>query len=76
MEPSQELIDQLYVEKVMRARRIDPVQKLFAPARLFEYARSVTMAGIRNEHPGASEDRVREIFRERLRLRRRMEGRE
>jgi len=75
MEPSQELIDQLFVDKVMRARRMTPESKLLAPARLFEYARSITMAGIRNENPGASEERVQEIFRERLKLKRRLEGR-
>jgi hypothetical protein len=75
MEPSREMIDQLFVDKVMRARRMAPESKLLAPARLFEYARSITMAGIRNEHPAASEEQVREIFQERLKLKRRLEGR-
>jgi hypothetical protein len=75
MEPTQELIDQLYIEEVLRARRMDPVEKLLAPARLFDYASSIMMAGIRNQFPEASEERVREIFRERMKLAREMDGR-
>lgn len=73
MEPTPELIDAIYRDKVEAARRMTPEEKLFAPADLFEYACEITLAGIRFQHPEADEERVRELLRERLRLRERLE---
>jgi hypothetical protein len=36
MEPTQELIDDIYRQKVLRARAMPPEEKLFAGIRLFE----------------------------------------
>jgi hypothetical protein len=74
MEPTPELIDALYREKVAAARRLSPGEKLLAGPRLFDYACRITMAGIRHQHPDANEDRLREILRERLALARRLEN--
>ena len=67
------LIDELYREEVIEARRMSPADKILAGQRLFESACRMTLAGIRNQNPGASEDRCLEILRERLALARRME---
>ena len=74
MEPTPELIDALYREEVAAARRLTPSEKFLAGLRLFDYACRVTLAGIRRQHPDASEDRLHEILRERLALARRLEN--
>jgi hypothetical protein len=71
--PYAALAEELYRERVLRARRTPPEQKLLAGEELFEYACSITMAGIRNQFPEASEGECREILRQRLALRERME---
>jgi hypothetical protein len=73
VEPTQELIDAIYRDKVEAARRMSPDQKLFAGAELFDYACSISLAGIRHQFPDADERRAREILRDRLALRRRLE---
>ena len=75
MQPTKELIDEIYRERVVRARRTPPQEKFLAGAELFEFACKVTVAGIRNQFPDASEERVREILRQRLELGRRLEER-
>lgn len=75
MEPSKELIDDLYRERVLRARRTPPEEKLLAGARLFELSCRIMSDGIRDEFPEADEQRVREILLERLALQRRLEDR-
>ncbi len=52
-----------------------PEEKLIAGEELFEYACSITLAGIRNENPGLSEEEYLRILEERLDLRERMEQR-
>ena len=71
--PFAPLIDELYREEVEDARKMDPEEKLLAGQRLFEYACEITLAGIRNQNPGLSEDECRGVLRERLAWRRRME---
>lgn len=69
------LADAIYREKVLRARKIPPDRKIFAPARLFDYARGITLAAIRNQYPHATEPEVRVLFRRRMDLARQLEGR-
>jgi len=73
MQPTQELIDAIYREKVLRARNTPPEQKLFAGARLFEMGCEITKAGIRAQHPNADEAEVLQILKDRLALARRLE---
>jgi hypothetical protein len=73
MQPTQELIDDIYRERILRARRTPPEEKLLAGPRLFEYACRITMEGIRDQFPDADEVRVREVLAERLALRRKLE---
>ncbi len=75
MEPSKELIDALYWERVERARRMPPDERVLVSLRLFESASRITAAGIRAQFPDADENRVQEILRERLALGRRLEDR-
>jgi hypothetical protein len=74
-ELTRELVDDIYRERVLRARRTPIEQKLNAGADLFEYACRITCDGIRHQNPGIDESKVQEILRERLALRRRLEHR-
>jgi hypothetical protein len=75
MQPTKELIDQIYWEKVTRARQTPPEEKFFGGARLFDRSCRIMADGIRNQFPDADEQRVQEILRERLALVRRREQR-
>jgi hypothetical protein len=75
MVPTKELIDDIYREHVLRARRTSINQKLMAGADLFEYACRVACDGIRYQNPGIDEFRVQQILRDRLALARRLERR-
>ena len=73
MEPTKELTDALFIEKVMRARRTPPERKFLAGARLYEYMRSIAMTAIRNENPNATPEEHRKLFQRRLQINRMME---
>lgn len=73
VELSHELVDAIYRDKVLQARRMSLEEKFLAGAQLFDYACRITMDGIRSQHPDADERRVRDILRERLELARRLE---
>jgi len=69
------LADSIYRRRVERARRAPAEEKILAGQRLFEAACEMTLAGIRNENPGANEERCRAILRDRLKWRREQEKR-
>ncbi len=72
---TQRLIDELYLEELREARAMDPAAKIRAGQQLFESACRVTLAGIRNQNPDASEEQCLEILRQRLEFQRSMEAR-
>ena len=71
--PYASLAAELYRERVIRARQMPVEEKILAGQRLFEAACKITLLGIRNQHPGASDEECRKILRERLAKRRRRE---
>ena len=71
--PYAALADELYRERVMRARRTAPEEKFLAGEELFEYACSITLAGIQNQYPDFTEEDCRRELKRRLKLRERME---
>jgi hypothetical protein len=73
MNPTRELLDDIYREKVLRARQTSPEEKLLEGPRLFEMACRITMDGIRSQHPDADEEEVLRILEQRLALRERLE---
>ncbi|MFZ1933619.1 MAG: hypothetical protein WCB27_05875 [Thermoguttaceae bacterium] len=75
MEPTKELIDAAYWERVERARQTPPAEKIVASLQLFEFTSQVMADGIRSQFPEADEHRVQEILRQRLALGRRLEDR-
>lgn len=74
MDATQALIDTIYAERVARARRWPPETKLLEGARLFDYACSISRAGIRHQFPEADAARVEEILRQRLALGERLDA--
>jgi len=69
------LAEELYRERVVEARAMPPEEKFLAGEELFEYACAITLAGIRNQFPGVSEEEALRILEARLELRERMEQR-
>jgi hypothetical protein len=53
-------------EAIRWARATPAAEKLIAGARLFDYACTIMIAGIRRQHPDASDEQVLEIVRESL----------
>jgi hypothetical protein len=74
MDPTKELADAIYRERVEKARRMPSADKVLAGLQLFELTTEIMAAGIRSQHPDADERQVREILRERLALSRRLEN--
>jgi hypothetical protein len=75
MEPSKALVDAIFRERVLRARRASPENKFLGGPRLFDQACRIMKDGIRNEFPNADENQVYEILVQRVNLARRLEGR-
>jgi len=71
---TQRLIDELYREELREARRMQPEEKILAGQQLFESACRITLWGIRNQNPGATEEQCLEILRKRLELQRKLEA--
>lgn len=68
--------DELYLEKVLRARAMSGEEKLLAGLQLFEFDCEVMKAGIRHQYPDADEAEVLARLRERFAIRRRLEAQE
>ncbi len=69
----QTLADELYRESVLRARRTPPEERILDGPRLFDYACTITLAGLRAEMPQATDAELRLALRQRLELGRRLE---
>lgn len=71
--PYAKLADEIYRERVERARRAAPEEKALAGQRLFKSACEITLVGIRDQNPALSEEQCRKILRDRLACRRQRE---
>jgi hypothetical protein len=74
MEPTQVLIDEIYRERVLRARRTPIEHKILAGGELFEGVCARMADGLRDENPGADEATIQELLRRRLEFLRRLES--
>lgn len=66
MEPTHEFVDELFWERVERARNQSLGQKLLDGFELFEQSCHLARMGIRYEHPDADAARVEQLLREQL----------
>ena len=57
-------------EEIERLRKITGSQKVLMGLRLQELARTVTLAGIRHQHPDADEQEIHRLYIERISKRR------
>ena len=69
----QPLIDELYREEVLEARRMSSEEKFLAGEELFKYACSITLAGIHRQNPAFSEEECHRGLERRLELQARLE---
>lgn len=69
----QPLADALYRERIERARRLTPEQRLMAGPELFDYACTITLSALREQMPGASEAVLLEALRRRIAVKRKLE---
>jgi hypothetical protein len=76
MEPTQELLDAIYRDRVLRARQVPPGKKLLAGAELFDQVCRRMRAGLRDENPEAGEQTIEALLRRRLKLLRRLRSEE
>jgi hypothetical protein len=67
------LIDELYREEVMDARRMPAEEKLILGERLFRWACAITLEGIRLQNPGATGEECQRMLRERIELGKKLE---
>ena len=72
MEPTQELLDAIYRDRVLRARQVPPGNKLLAGGELFEQVCDRMRDGLRYENPGVGEETIEELLGRRLDLLRRL----
>lgn len=70
----QPLADAIYRERVLRARKVPPEQRILEGPRLFDFACSISMAGLRSEMPNASDAELRLRLRRRLAIGRKLEN--
>ena len=64
----QPLIDELYREEVLDARKMPIEEKLLLGERLFRWACEATLAGIRSQNPSAGEQECQRMLFERIEL--------
>ena len=73
MEPTQELVDDLFRERVLRARATPPDQKVLDGFRLFELSVRIMRDAIRNENPEANQEQIQDLLMRRFEIARRLE---
>jgi len=70
----QPLADAIYRERVLRARAVPPERRILEGPQLFDFACSASLAGLRQEMPGATDAELRRGLRRRLAIGRRLEN--
>ncbi len=73
MQPKRMNLDELFVEEVLRARKMTPEQKLGAGYELFVLGCEIARAGIRAQFPGSTEEEVELHLRRRFAIAERLE---
>ncbi len=73
MQPTKELIDELFWDKVQTAREMSFEEKLLAGPRLFDLCCEFARSGIRMQNPALDEDGVDQELDRRLSISRRLE---
>lgn len=75
MQPTKELADQLFREKVEWAKQTPPAERFLDGARLFDRRCKIMLAGLRHRHPEASEAELNDMLHGQIELLRKLESR-
>ena len=73
VEPTPELVEALYREKVLRARRMTPQRRIEVGAELSDLGRQMMREAILRQNPAATEQEIRLEMRYRFNLARKLE---
>jgi hypothetical protein len=68
-------MDADYKRRVERSRQMTPEERFYGTLEMIDLSRELMRAGIRMQVPGADEDDVRRIMRERIRTAQAIESR-
>lgn len=74
--PYAALAEEIFKERVERARKMPAEEKILAGQQLFESACEITLAGMRHQFPGHGEEYYRDLLRKRLAERRQRQANE
>ena len=74
MEPTQQLIDALWLDKVEAARQMSAESKLLAGGELYDELIVRMLSGIRNQFPAYTDDQVLTELRRRLAIQEHIEN--
>ena len=74
MEPTAEIIDDIYLEKVMRARAAPMAEKILDGPRLYAYACEAVRAGVLSQNPEATPEELRVLIQKRFERIRQLEN--
>lgn len=66
MQPISEQIQRIDHDKILRARQMTMEERFIAGMQLWSLAKETVRAGIRMQHPNASEDEVEIMVRKRM----------
>lgn len=69
----QQLADTLFWEKLERAKKIPPEDRMASGPELFDYACAITMTALREQMPTATEPELLTALRNRLAIKRDLE---
>ena len=70
----QTLADELYWQRIARARAMSPEERMKAGPELFDYACSITLTALREQMSGASEAELLAALRRRLAVKKKLEA--
>jgi len=73
MSEFQPLIDQLYREEILRARKMTPQERLRATFEVTDFSLKMMRSSLRQHHPAADEAEILRLGRERIAKVRRMQ---
>jgi hypothetical protein len=73
VEPSEELVDAIYREKVLRSRRMTVQRRMEVGAELSDMGRQMMREAILRQNPAATGDEIRREMRYRFKLSRKLE---
>lgn len=70
---TKQLMDEIFIDKILRARRRSISEKILDGPKLFESSCAMMRNGIRSQHPDFNADQIEQELRRRLAIKRRID---